>query len=189
MLKFRIDYGVFFFSSLELLFKACDELFIRACPHCHKVGHLINHSKIYRVGEEKGKPIFHGQRIYCNKRKKVGGCGRTFALNLTTKLPRLNRFTAKINAFLLHYIAILIACTAWNIAHPKCIDITASYRFMGLVKNASNKLKPLLCTICKPPDNFLPNSVLHLFLHIKQAFPNTKNHLEGLLLCYQKRIF
>ena len=177
----------YFFSSQDLLFNACKELSSRPCPHCHQVGHLIKHSKVYRVGEGKRKRIFHGQRICCNKRKKNGGCGRTFALNLTTKLPRLNRFTANINAFLLHYITIFIACIAWNFAHPNCTDITTAYRFMKLVKKASIKLKPLLCTICKPPDNFPQNSVLHLFLHIKQAFPNTENHLEGLLLYHQKR--
>lgn len=188
MLKF-LRWTWYFFSSLDLLFKACGELYLRACPHCHQVGNLVLHSKIYRVGEEKGERIFHGQRVYCNKRKKYAGCGRTFSLNLTLKLPRLNHFTAKINAFLLHYISIFVACAAWSIAHPKCVDITAVYRFMRLVKKTSFKLKPLLCAICKPPDQFLPQSLRHLFLHIKIAFPKSENHLEELLLHQQKRLF
>jgi len=150
---------------------------------------LIKHSKIYRTSSIKGKHIFHGQRVFCNNRDNKKGCGHTFAFNLTIKLPRLNRFTSQINSFLIHYITSLIACLAWNMAHPDCTDITASYRFLKLVKKSFLTLKPLLCSISKPPDNFDPNSALHLFQHIQSAFSNNKNHLEALILFYQRRVF
>jgi len=164
-------------------------LFKTSCPHCHTSGCLIKHSKIYRTSNIKGKYIFHGQRVFCNNRDSKKGCGHTFALTLTVKLPRLNRFTSQINSFLIHYITSLIACLAWNMSHPDCTDITASYRFLKLVKRSFFSLKALLCTITKPPDHLDPKSALSLFQHIQSAFSNSKKPLEDFLLFHQKRLF
>ena len=188
MPHFEVAYADFF-SSLDLLFKATNDLFKTPCPHCKFVGHLIKHSKIYRRAKEKDETIHHGHRIFCSNRNNKIGCGRTIALNLTLKLPRLNRFTKQVNDFFLHYIVSMCACFSWFFAHPKCVDISAPYRFLRLVKKSYINLRPLLCNRTKPPDQFQNNKSLNLFQHIKIAFPENENYLEALILHLQGRVF
>ena len=133
--------------------------------------------------------IEHGQRVFCSNRNHHSGCGRTFALNLTIKLPRLHRFTKQINQFFLHYMITLCASFSWALTHPECEDITAPYRFLKLVKKAFVKLRPILCNLSKPPDDFTYNTPLHLFSHIKNSFTGCENCMEAFILHFEQRIF
>jgi len=148
------------------------------------------HSKIYRVSDVPGAdPIFHGQRILCSKRRGKNGCGKTFALNLTIKLPRLNRFTAKMSNFLLHYIASPSAFVAWCLVFPFCVDICQPFRFARHIKKAYLFLNAFLCSLTKPPDKPKPNTIKFFAHHLHSAFPDSKNPLENLILLLQKRPF
>ena len=153
------------------------------------VGFLIKHSLIFRRGDTKDQTIQHGQRVFCSNRHNQSGCGHTFAFNLTIKLPRLHRFTKQINQFFLHYIISLCTCFSWHATHPACYDITAPYRFLKLVRKAFVNLRPLLCNLSKPPDEFSRNIPLHLFSHIKNTFSENDNCLEAFILHFEQRVF
>ena len=58
-----------------------------ACPHCGKVGYLRRHGFLFGKGVRECTAIKRGVRIYCSKRFRLKGCGRTFSIILAQYIP------------------------------------------------------------------------------------------------------
>ncbi len=178
-----------FFPSLNFLTQELKSLFKTKCPHCNQIGYLLKHSKIYRASKVKNKTKYHGQRVFCSNRNNNNGCGKTFPLNLTIKLPRLNLHTKETSKFLLHYIDSKSARKSWMKHFKNCDDITKPYRFLQLANKSICKLRPFLCTLARPPDKKDKTNCLDLFKHISNAFQSNENCLKFLIIAFQGRIF
>lgn len=181
-----------FFSSRDDLFNYSGQIQLKDCPYCQQCNTLVKHSKIYRTAKEKGQYIFHGQRIFCSNKKNKNGCGRTFSLNLTIKLPRFNKFTKEVYSFFKKFLETFIISVAWAFAYPQSFDINTPYRFTRLIqKSLGNCIASLLSItgIYQPPQRVKPNTLLYLISLMQHAFPNAENPLTALILKFQKRPF
>lgn len=161
-----------FFSSPVLLLATLNNLFLYDCPNCKKMGYLRKHSLYHRVNPNGNDPIYHGQRFICCKRYKNKGCGKSFTLQLTIKLPRLNHLTNEINDFLLHYSDSRNAILSWKEKISYFIDICQPYPFLAFVNRAIPKLKGMLDGIKKPPDGIFASPVFQLIEQLKTIYPN-----------------
>lgn len=53
------------------------------CPHCHKIGSLIQHGFLRGYAESSSHRIIRGRRYFCSNRNRMRGCGRTFSVLLS----------------------------------------------------------------------------------------------------------
>lgn len=53
------------------------------CPHCHKIGSLIQHGFLRGYAEASSHRIIRGRRYFCSNRNRMSGCGLTFSVLLS----------------------------------------------------------------------------------------------------------
>lgn len=76
-----------------------------SCPHCKAVGTLNRHGTL--CGFDDSNPqrrTIRARRVYCNKRRRQPGCGRTFSVWIADKVRRLSVTTRTLWTFLQHAV-------------------------------------------------------------------------------------
>jgi hypothetical protein len=178
-----------FFSSLDSLMTSIERLYLWTCANCNKVGSLRRHSHYFRVDPKGKEPIHHGQRVFCSNRYKNKGCGKTFTLQISVKLPRLHHLTKDINDFLLHYSDSQNAIKSWKASVSYYACICQPYRLLSFIKKSLPKLKAALGLLTKPPDGIFANPVLQVIKQLILTSPNIDSPVQWLILHLQKRPF
>ena len=69
-----------FYQTEEEFQNYYEKLKLIMCPHCNINGCLILHGYLYGYSETNTSIIRRGHRIYCSKRNRKNGCGRTFSI-------------------------------------------------------------------------------------------------------------
>ena len=163
-----------FYDTEEELAEIISQRKLIPCPHCRQVGMLNLHGFIY--GQTSGdKKIVRGRRIYCNKRGRRRGCGKTFALLASTTLKRFTIGTAHLLAFLK---CLGSHCSRIAAFRKSCVPLeeSAVYYLLRLIKRSRHRVHGFLLRICSPP--VLPEVTdpsVQTLAHLCKTFPNAPN--------------
>jgi hypothetical protein len=117
------------------------------CPHCRQSGALIGHGLLRGYAERTGEVVVRGRRVYCSNRGRRPGCGRTFAVLLSTVL---SGFVVRALTLFRFASAVLSGVTrrsAWLGAAAGALSLSSGYRLWRRLGAAQSGLRARLCRV------------------------------------------
>ena len=157
----------------------CVDLKQCRCPHCGRAGTLNRHSRLQgnALDDPAGQSL-RGQRAYCSRRGRRGGCGRTVSLFLSGVLPRHT-----LNAPLLWRVlrGVLGGASLQSVAQglPKLPMALESLR--GACRRLRRRLdavRTVLCGAQAPPLSTRREPLHQTLEHLQAVFPHSTTVLE-----------
>lgn len=156
-----------------------EQLKITPCPHCQAIGTLNRHGTL--SGFDDSNPLrrtIRARRVYCNKRRKQPGCGRTFSVWLADKIRRLSFTTRTLWTFLQRAIAGSIAAAIRDISHAtKCQRSDRTFRrIWKRFDRAQSRIRTALLGRGPPPE--CPAAMTcrlaaaQVLAHLQTSFPH-----------------
>jgi|SRR5580658_1967613 hypothetical protein len=151
-----------------------EKLKLTACPHCKAVGNLIRHGALQGF-DENGRIVLRAHRVYCSRRNRRRGCGRTVSVWLADKIKRLKVTTRRLWNFLQMAVAGAIE-SAIRALDSRLSDRTWQ-RIWARFKAAQSHLRTALAIRCALPEHPAQPSRRPAALtlaHLQAAFPNVE---------------
>lgn len=99
-----MDEGRWFFRNEAEWIEIAEKLKLTACPHCKVVGNLIRHGALQGF-DENGRVVLRAHRVFCSRRNRRRGCGRTVSVWLADNIRRLKVTARRLWTFLQQAVA------------------------------------------------------------------------------------
>ena len=178
-----------FVKDLPALEKALCGLKDMACLFCGRRGTLNRHGGI--TGNDphaaNGR-VQRGHRVYCSRRGRRGGCGRTFPILLARVLPRHTFNAALLWAVLERVLDGHSIRAAWAAARvPLALD-TTYHLIQRLRRHVSDWRTALSRLIPPPPAGNARDPLLQTIAHLRGAFPACACPVEVFQLRLQRAV-
>lgn len=150
-----------------------DRLKLRPCPHCRAVGYLVRHGYLRGYGDHCSEKIRRGWRVFCSNRGKRDGCGKTYAVLLSTCLYQRRVDAGRLWNFLRAILEGASRQHAWEtVAASFCME-TGYKLWASFIRNQSH-LRSFLHRWVKPVAmDSIVAPTLQLIAHLKAAFPRS----------------
>ena len=141
-----------------------------ACPHCKRVGYLVQHGFLrgYDQTHQREKTI-RARRIFCSNRNRAVGCGRTFSVWMADKIKRLFLTADRLWVFLKQAVGSNNKLRAFRRLNSGLSD-SASYRIWKRFSKAQSAIRTALTALCKPPKINSGSSAELTLAHLEKAF-------------------
>lgn len=148
-----------FYRDAQEFHSIHDSLKLRPCPHCDRVGHLIFNGCAYGYTDaEEAKSIRH-QRVYCSNRGHATGCGHSFGLFPSNRVPGYRVTTAIFWQFARLLLLGHSAYAAFN--HLAiALHVRAAYRWCQKMIEAQSAWRTI-CSRRAPPNRSQPSTKCH----------------------------
>jgi hypothetical protein len=159
---------------------------LERCPHCGKTGALNRHSLL--SGKWFGarcERVPRGQRVWCSNRNRRGGCGRTFAVYLSTALPRHG-----VDALMLaRLLAGLLNGRSLKSAAESLFALERFYHLRARLRRRTDALRVLLLRDTGPPECAFAEPFLQTLAHLRVTFLTASPcaDLSGMCAWFQMR--
>jgi hypothetical protein len=143
------------------------------CRHCLKHDQFVSHGIVYKqrsIAEVEKV----GKRIFCSNRYGRSGCGRSFQLNVTTKIPRLRYGAAELFVFIASLLLNLTITEAYQKATGQ-FESRNAWRWLDkLMVRLSSYRTGLTCLADKLPFQFITHNrrLQHLLPTLAQLTTN-----------------
>ncbi len=155
-----------------------ERLKLTSCPHCKTIGNLIRHGFLYGFDDSSPQRTIRARRIFCSKRKRRRGCGRTFSVWLADKIRRLSLTTRTLWRFLQHAVAgSFAAAIRATIQATNCQRSNRTFqRIWNRFDLAQSAIRTALLTRGPPPE--LPAAAMRrpaaaqVLAHLQVTFPH-----------------
>jgi hypothetical protein len=116
---------------------------------------------------------FRGQRVYCSKRGRRGGCGRTFSIVLADALPRHTLTASLVWQWLVKVLAgFSIKAAAEKLRLPFALE--TAYRLGRKLRRHLDALRTQLAGQCPPPAGAHADPLFQTMAHLKIVFPQSQ---------------
>jgi hypothetical protein len=139
------------------------------CPHCRAVGFLVRHGYLTGHGEGVNDAVQRGWRIFCSNRRRRKGCGRTYAVLLTTFLFRRMVGTQKLWLLLQGLRQGLSIKAAWEqVASPFCLE--TGYRLRQAFLRSQTGIRSLLLRAEALPRMNVADPAFQVIEHLRAVF-------------------
>lgn len=160
-----------FYKSKQDFIKIHHELKFTQCKHCLAIGCLILHGYLRGYHESGSKQdLVRGRRIYCSKRNRKKGCGKTFSLLKASLIKHYTTTASTITTFLNNLLDGYSKKEAFK-KKDSIVSDTSIYRYYKRFDENIPKIRTLLLTIKPPPDEpGLKNPFLQTVKHLKDVF-------------------
>lgn len=148
------------------------QLKLTACPHCKVVGNLIRHGALQGFDEDR-RIVLRAHRVFCSRRQRRRGCGRTVSVWLADKIQRLKVTTRRLWDFLQHAVAGPIE-TAIHALHSPLSDRTWQ-RIWARFNAGQSQIRTALASRSPPPERPLQPSrrpAALVLAHLQAVFAN-----------------
>ncbi len=152
------------------------------CIFCKHRGTLNLHDKLYYYDVTEKKLILKGQRCYCSKRGKRGGCGRTIVFIFTWVLPR-HSYTSEHLWTLLEEISKGRSIMKGIMKLPSIFSDGGAYHILQRLRKREGCVRERLLQICSPPRSSRVDSLAQSAEHLRSAFPEENDPIQA----FQKR--
>lgn len=140
----------------------------RVCPWCGQRGWLNRHDTLMGVGAE--GEVFRGRRMWCAKRDRRSGCGRTVYVVFSDVLPR-HLFDATLLWKLLEGLAGgLSMAVSWERLGCRWLGLCGAYKLLGRLRQRLPVLRTALSSCCGPPRSAHADPLLQTIEHLRSAF-------------------
>ncbi len=141
-----------------------------ACPHCKSFGNLIRHGYLRGYDKENRQArTVRGWRIYCSKRGRATGCGRTFSVWWASKVKRLFLTVEQLWDFLKHAARSGNKMQAFRRLNSG-LSSSAPYRIWNRFLAAQSAIRTALHRKCEPPKSTARQPAEHTLAHLEAAF-------------------
>ena len=152
-----------------------EQLKIKPCPHCQRVGNLIRHGCLRGFDDRSPKQTtLRARRVFCSNRNARSGCGRTFSVWCADKIRRLSLTTGSLWRFLKLALTSSIL-TAIHATASHLSDRTGQ-RIWNRFDQAQSKIRTALSGQCLPPDLLAASPrrpmAAQVLAHLQAAFPD-----------------
>jgi len=158
------------------------------CPFCHCLGKLIFHGYLRGYSETSSAKIIRGRRIFCNKRKKATGCGRTFSLVLLDYIEGCSISSKTVSSVILR---LLNNYSPAAIARDVLVCFSARYIY-GLISRLflrQSFLRSRLLTLRNYDDQLCSDPLYQTLHHLVTAFTDADNPIGHFQLYFQVSFF
>lgn len=148
------------------------QLKLMACPHCKVVGNLIRHGALQGFDEDR-RIVLRAHRVFCSRRHRRRGCGRTVSVWLADKIKRLKVTTRRLWDFLQQAVSGTIE-TAIRALHSRFCDRTWQ-RVWARFNAAQSQVRTALANRSPPPERPLKPSrrpAALVLAHLHAVFGN-----------------
>jgi hypothetical protein len=162
-----------------------EKLKLTACPHCKEVGHLIRHGALQGF-DESGRIVLRARRVFCSRRNRRRGCGRTFSVWLADRIKRLKVTTRRLWTFLQQAVAGTIE-VAIRALDSRLSDRTWQ-RIWARFNVAQTNVRTALANRCPLPDGPLKPSrrpAALVLAHLQAAFSPAECPIAAFQLAIQ----
>lgn len=167
-----------FYRDEEEWITIAERLKQTSCPHCKSVGTLNRHGTL--SGFDDSNPqhkTIRARRVYCNKRRRHPGCGRTFSVWIPNKVRRLSFTTRTLWTFLQRAVVGSIAAAIRDTIHAtKCHRSDRTFqRIWNRYDRGQSAIRTALLGRGPPPE--LPAALAcrpaaaQVLAHLQTAFP------------------
>ena len=134
-----------------------ERLKLTVCPHCQRVGMLIQHGSLFGFDElSPRRKTIRARRVFCSNRNARPGCGRTVSVWFAEKIRRLSLTTRGLWNFL------QLAVTGPCVVAMRNVDSSLSDRTLQRVwrrfELAQSQIRTALLSRCPPPDQTFDDS-------------------------------
>ena len=180
----RTPKGKSYCSDLAQLNQYISGIKLIPCPHCGLTGSLICHSFQRGYAEFGQEQVIRGRRFFCSNRYRRRGCGRTFAVLLSSVM---RRFTVRAKTLWNYLLAVSNGFSkraAWQQAQTG-FSVQSGYRLWGKLNQAQPHIRTLLCRIRPPPDSDSDQPLIQLMQHLKSVFVSDICPFESLQTQFQ----
>lgn len=144
------------------------------CSHCLKNDQFVSHGIVYKQRSiSESEKV--GKRIFCSNRYGRVGCGRSFQLNVATKIPRLRYGAAQLFVFIASLLANLSIVESYQKATNQLASRN-SWRWLNKLMGRLIEYRVYLKTrVDALPPHFLPSSkrLQHLLPTLKRLTSKT----------------
>jgi hypothetical protein len=148
------------------------KLKLTPCPHCKVVGNLIRHGALPGFDESR-RIVLRAHRVYCSRRHRRRGCGRTVSVWLADKVQRRKVTTRRLWNFLQMAVAGTIEAAIRALRSPLC-DRTWQ-RIWARFKTAQSNVRTALANrhpLPQPPAKPSRRPEALVLAHLQAAFPH-----------------
>lgn len=140
-----------------------------ACPHCRRVGTLIRHGVLRGYDEKHPREkAVRAWRIFCNNRKRSGGCGRTFSVWAADKIKRLWLTADALWKFLKQAVESGNKIQAFRNLNSGMSD-SAPYRIWKRFREAQSAIRTALGRLGGPPKTAHSQPTHQTLAHLEAA--------------------
>lgn len=140
------------------------------CPFCHLIGALVLHGYLRGYHEQSSDRVVRGHRIYCSRRGRRCGCGRSFSAlmagflsGFTICADSLWRFLSGISAGVEQVKALHGVLPGWAAA--------SASRLWRRFSSCQPGIRQLLLRVVAAPPCATAEPVLQTIAHLRAAFP------------------
>lgn len=161
------------YVSTEADFDKCMEKLKQSpCPRCRVVGCLIRHGYLWGKAEKGNQSVKRGWRVYCSRRGRRRGCGKTRSIRLAGTLSRRMVDARRLWGLLLGVRDGLCRYAAWQkVASPFCVH--TGYRLWEAWIRSQSFIRSTLCRVAAPPLVKSGDSFADLLGHLRAVFPGS----------------
>jgi hypothetical protein len=163
-----------------------------ACPHCHRTGMLVGHGVVLGYAERSGDPEVRGRRLLCSARFRRSGCGRTFAVLISTVIGGFVVRTRTLSSFLEAVVGGLCRKAAWEQVHDGApgLSLRSGYRLWTRLLAAQSRLRTILFGAGPPPPSTDARPIAQLLAHLRcAAGADADCVFAGVQLSHQRSVF
>lgn len=120
------------------------------CPRCGKTGYLRRHGWLYGNDTQGCSRVKRGMRVYCSKRFRLKGCGRTFSIILAKYIPRHSVQSKPLWCFLQKCMSV------GSVLHGRVGTVSdfseqSAYRWWCKFRLKQSELRTVLAQMRSPP--------------------------------------
>jgi len=145
---------------------------VTPCPHCRAVGFLIRNGCLKGHGEGVNDEVQRGWRIFCSNRRRRKGCGKTYAVLLTTFLFRRMVSADNLWHLLRGLRQGLSLKAAWEkVASPFSPD--TGYRLRDAFTRSQTFIRSLLLRAGAAPKMTVTDPSWQVIEHLRSTFPTS----------------
>jgi hypothetical protein len=166
------------FQSFDLHFSHSLPPAHRACLHCKRIGHLLGHGFLRGYGGSQEREV-RGRRLYCSRRGRHTGCGKTQSIWDSAVIPRVSLPASLLWRFLDLWQQGLSRWKAYRQAFGKA-ERSRPYQICKQFKRAQSALRDrLLRKGSSPPlgDTAIPE--IQTIRHILTAFADSQCPIQA----------
>jgi hypothetical protein len=162
---------------------------VLACPHCGLYGTLNAHGWLSGYAEIGSARIVRGRRLYCSRRFRRPGCGRTLSVLFGNMLAGFTVTTRTLARFVFAVVAGACRKAAWERAAGAGLSLRSGYRLWERLDRAQAALRTRLCRISAPPPTHSVLPMAQLITHLSAIFGSAEHALSRFQRHFQVSLF
>lgn len=160
-----------------------------ACPHCGLYGTLNAHGWLMGYAEIGSARIVRGRRLYCSRRFRRPGCGRTLSVLFGNMIAGFSVTTRTLGRFVFAVVGGACRKAAWERAPGAGLCLRSGYRLWARLDRAQSALRTRLCRICAPPQTHSVLPMAQLVVHLRAIFGSAEHALSRFQRHFQASLF